>query len=167
MADLKVAPLATEAVSQAPTVAPSVKSNSDTERDVEKSTLRETSPEVDATSVAANSEKVVKEKGSEPAAYDLIKTATTASNTHGHSLKETQTREDGTEYPTGVKLGLINLALCLSVFLMALGMYNLISRWLVYSDKAAPRTLLGALRLTDFFANRQFHYCHCHPQDYR
>lgn len=30
-------------------------------------------------------------------------------------------REDGIEYPTGIKLGLIVLALCLSVFLMALG----------------------------------------------
>lgn len=34
---------------------------------------------------------------------------------------ETAKREDGTEYPTGIKLGLIVLALCLSVFLMALG----------------------------------------------
>ncbi|ORY66156.1 major facilitator superfamily domain-containing protein [Pseudomassariella vexata] len=38
----------------------------------------------------------------------------------GNSLREVETREDGTEYPTGLKLGLITLALCLSVFLMAL-----------------------------------------------
>jgi hypothetical protein len=30
------------------------------------------------------------------------------------------TSGEGIEYPTGVKLGLISLALCLSVFLMAL-----------------------------------------------
>ena len=32
-----------------------------------------------------------------------------------------QKREDGTDYPSGLKLFLIILALCLSVFLMALG----------------------------------------------
>lgn len=31
-----------------------------------------------------------------------------------------QIRDDGTPYPTGLKLGFIVLALCLSVFLMAL-----------------------------------------------
>ena len=31
-----------------------------------------------------------------------------------------ETREDGTPYPTGVKLGVIVLAICLSIFLMAL-----------------------------------------------
>ena len=31
-----------------------------------------------------------------------------------------ETREDGTPYPTGFKLGIIVLAICLSIFLMAL-----------------------------------------------
>jgi hypothetical protein len=53
-------------------------------------------------------------------ATELARHATAASKT-GESIVHTQTREDGTEYPTGMKLGLINLALCLSVFLMALG----------------------------------------------
>lgn len=50
---------------------------------------------------------------------DLTKHAT-ANSQAGHSIRPTPTREDGTEYPTGVKLGLISLALCLSVFLIAL-----------------------------------------------
>jgi hypothetical protein len=37
-----------------------------------------------------------------------------------NELKKIQTSEEGVEYPTGVRLGLITLALCLSVFLMAL-----------------------------------------------
>ncbi|OAA53910.1 Major facilitator superfamily domain, general substrate transporter [Niveomyces insectorum RCEF 264] len=36
------------------------------------------------------------------------------------ALAQTATREDGTAYPSGTRLGLIMLALCLSVFLMAL-----------------------------------------------
>lgn len=35
-------------------------------------------------------------------------------------LRKIQTSDEGNVYPTGLKLGLISLALCLSVFLMAL-----------------------------------------------
>lgn len=45
----------------------------------------------------------------------------TATSKAGQSLRATNTRDDGTEYPSGMKLNLIVLALCLSVFLMALG----------------------------------------------
>lgn len=38
-----------------------------------------------------------------------------------HKSHATTIREDGSEYPTGLKLTLITIALCLSVFLMALG----------------------------------------------
>ena len=38
----------------------------------------------------------------------------------GHELKQIQTSESGIEYPSGLRLNLISLALCLSVFLMAL-----------------------------------------------
>jgi hypothetical protein len=38
----------------------------------------------------------------------------------GHDLSLVKTSESGVEYPHGLKLGLITLALCLSVFLMAL-----------------------------------------------
>lgn len=37
------------------------------------------------------------------------------------SVNTLQKREDGTDYPSGINLFLIVLALCLSVFLMALG----------------------------------------------
>lgn len=47
---------------------------------------------------------------------------TTAVSKSGDSIDRTRTREDGTEYPTGMKLALIVIALCLSIFLMALGM---------------------------------------------
>lgn len=51
---------------------------------------------------------------------ELTRQATAVSKT-GQSIRAAQTREDGEDYPTGMKLGLITLALCLSVFLMALG----------------------------------------------
>lgn len=38
----------------------------------------------------------------------------------GSTSRDTPARDDGTPYPTGLKLGFIVLALCLSVFLMAL-----------------------------------------------
>lgn len=37
-----------------------------------------------------------------------------------NELQRVQTSEDGVEYPTGMKLAFISLALCLSVFLIAL-----------------------------------------------
>jgi hypothetical protein len=40
------------------------------------------------------------------------------------SLGAAQTRDDGTEYPQGVKLAVIVLALCLAIFLMALEYYT-------------------------------------------
>jgi hypothetical protein len=43
-----------------------------------------------------------------------------ATKMDGHDLSKIKTSETGVEYPHGVKLGLISLALCLSVFLMAL-----------------------------------------------
>ncbi|CAG8366582.1 unnamed protein product [Penicillium salamii] len=51
---------------------------------------------------------------------ELVKTETAKPDNEINSLKATTTREDGTEYPTGPKLALIVLALCLSVFLVAL-----------------------------------------------
>jgi hypothetical protein len=53
---------------------------------------------------------------------DLERTPTIISKRQSHTgtIEKTRTREDGEEYPHGVKLALISLALCLSVFLMAL-----------------------------------------------
>lgn len=67
----------------------------------------------------------IKEKGStaEEAptapAPDLVRTLSRVA-TAASELRRTETRQDGTEYPGGVKLALITVALCLAVFLMAL-----------------------------------------------
>lgn len=58
---------------------------------------------------------------------DTIVKVATATSATGSKLQQTTTREDGTEYPKGVMLGLIILALCLSVFTMALGMLAIIN----------------------------------------
>ncbi|CAK7563297.1 MAG: hypothetical protein SEPTF4163_001162 [Sporothrix epigloea] len=52
--------------------------------------------------------------------HGLNKIETANSHVGTHSIAPTATREDGSEYPTGMRLGLIMLALCLAVFLMAL-----------------------------------------------
>ncbi|EAQ82879.1 hypothetical protein CHGG_11055 [Chaetomium globosum CBS 148.51] len=51
---------------------------------------------------------------------DALARQATATSKTGKAFEPTPTREDGTEYPGGVTLGLIVLALCLSVFTMAL-----------------------------------------------
>jgi hypothetical protein len=68
---------------------------------------------------AAPSNRVPTPAGDPEKHSELARQATAVSKT-GQSIQQTQTREDGTEYPSGMKLGLIVLALCLSVFLMAL-----------------------------------------------
>ncbi|KAJ4291393.1 MFS sugar transporter [Collariella sp. IMI 366227] len=69
----------------------------------------------------APSRASVSDDGKTSAAGDQtdIDVATSTSKT-GPKLETTTTREDGAEYPTGLTLGLIVLALCLSVFVMAL-----------------------------------------------
>ena len=57
--------------------------------------------------------------GVEPAAH-LPETALQSTETEKLNGKKPQLREDGTEYPGGIKLHLIMLAVCLAVFLMAL-----------------------------------------------
>lgn len=49
-----------------------------------------------------------------------LKKTKSAAEIQQEDLKRVMTSPDGIEYPTGVKLQLISLALCLSVFLMAL-----------------------------------------------
>jgi hypothetical protein len=55
--------------------------------------------------------------------HTLAQTATAEPDSLHSPVEAVNTREDGTEYPTGLKLGLIALALCLSVFLVALGTF--------------------------------------------
>ncbi|CAK7563296.1 MAG: hypothetical protein SEPTF4163_001160 [Sporothrix epigloea] len=52
--------------------------------------------------------------------HGLTKIETSNSHVGSHSIARTATREDGTEYPKGMRLAIIMLALCLAVFLMAL-----------------------------------------------
>ncbi|KAI8632696.1 putative efflux pump [Xylariaceae sp. FL1651] len=54
------------------------------------------------------------------ARVELERRKTEASEKHGDSIRPVTTRDDGTEYPTGIKLILIIVALCLAVFVMAL-----------------------------------------------
>lgn len=65
----------------------------------------------------------IKEKDDAPEppapAADLVHTLSRVA-TAASELRRTETRQDGTEYPSGVKLALITVALCLAVFLMAL-----------------------------------------------
>ncbi|KAI2640361.1 putative efflux pump [Hypomontagnella submonticulosa] len=100
-----------EASSRAPTLAGSNASFTDRSRD-EKTPPSRDQPSDSASSVDFDEEP--REKIQELAKHS------TAHSRNGEPMHQIQTREDGTEYPTGLKLGLITLALCLSVFLMAL-----------------------------------------------
>ncbi|KAH9902351.1 putative efflux pump [Xylariomycetidae sp. FL2044] len=121
MSDLK--PRASfESVSQAPTVAPSSSSATDPEK--ADSVRLSTSSRSSASTARPVADTVEKEEERTDALADALTDAltkqATARSKHGDELRPVQTREDGTEYPTGAKLALITLALCLSVFLMAL-----------------------------------------------
>lgn len=96
------------------------------------------------TSAKNASEKQEEKDGS------LARQPTAVSNS-GKKVEQVKTREDGAEYPGGMTLGLVVLALCLSVFTMALGKRT--AGWLV------------AVRLTS--SRRQFHHRDCNPQDHR
>lgn len=68
-----------------------------------------------------------------------LKKTKSAAEIQQEELNRVHTSAEGVEYPTGVKLQLISLALCLSVFLMALvscaefpqdhGIVNVYSNW--------------------------------------
>jgi len=110
--------------SQAPTIAPSRSSFEKDNSAIETDTVSGRSiatpggpgqAEVESiTAPAEVAEAEIEKHG------DLARAPTSASHAGGKSLQPTQTREDGSEYPTGLRLGLISLALCLAVFLMAL-----------------------------------------------
>ncbi|KAH6660659.1 putative efflux pump [Truncatella angustata] len=109
-----------EGGSEAPTVAASASSIADREKDIDAYSVREntsqpvTSHTMDRTAqplapVPTEAEKVIE-----------LTTQVTANSQSANTIREVQTREDGVQYPTGMKLFLISLALCLSVFLIAL-----------------------------------------------
>ncbi|KAK0667512.1 putative efflux system protein [Cercophora samala] len=113
------------AESQAPTVAPSSKSISDDE----KASNSGDKTDIDAGSSTDTTEKASASKqpqitteaaDNEKAGSILAKHPTAVSQAGSKKLEPSKTREDGEEYPTGIKLAAIVTALCLSVFLMAL-----------------------------------------------
>ena len=104
--------------SKAPTVAPSYRSLSEVEK-ASVENLRQ-QPD-DAVSEASEEQQQQQPAEENEKGNELTLHATAASHAGGASVRQVATRDDGTEYPTGVKFGLIMLALCLSVFLVALG----------------------------------------------
>lgn len=111
MTDLKAGSAITTADSEAPTIAGSSTSLSEKARSFNEDTASE--------QVEQSEANPQQQTGDDEKHHDLTQQRTAASQGE-HSLRPTTTREDGTEYPSGMKLGLINLALCLAVFLMAL-----------------------------------------------
>jgi len=71
-------------------------------------------------SSSLDTEQVSAQETTQNEKHNDLRQQTTATSNHGQPVHRIRTREDGTEYPTGMKLVLISLALCLSVFLMAL-----------------------------------------------
>lgn len=98
----------------------------------EKSTLNDSSADTLKSSTRSTNEKEADYEATQP--EPVARTATrTSTHTHNTDLKKVTSAKDvqenlqrimtsgeGVEYPTGMRLGLISLALCLSVFLMAL-----------------------------------------------
>lgn len=98
-------------------------SSSMTTTDMEKEQAQnpQTNPPSDAYHHVDISVKEKEHAPEQPAtpAPDLVHTLSRVA-TAASELRRTETRQDGTEYPGGVKLVLITIALCLAVFLMAL-----------------------------------------------
>ncbi len=111
--------------SEVPTLAPSRASASDDGK-ASATGGEQTDVEIGLTTadLASPSEKQQPPKEKQD---DLARQATATSKT-GKALELTATREDGSEYPKGLTLALIVLALCLSVFTMALGKPHRASR---------------------------------------
>ncbi|KAK0702544.1 major facilitator superfamily domain-containing protein [Apiosordaria backusii] len=113
------------AESQAPTVAPSSRSISDDEKasNSGERTDIDAGSSTDATEKASTSkqpEVTTTAADNEKGDNILAKHPTAVSQAGSKKLEPSKTREDGEEYPTGVKLAAIVIALCLSVFVMAL-----------------------------------------------
>jgi hypothetical protein len=92
------------------------KSSPPPSRDGEKSALPSTHENQREEEAAAAASSTPDSYAQEKAGLEEVK----VSAEDGSDLKKIRTSDSNVEYPTGVKLGLISLALCLSVFLMAL-----------------------------------------------
>ncbi|PQE27354.1 putative DHA14-like major facilitator ABC transporter protein [Rutstroemia sp. NJR-2017a WRK4] len=116
MTDEKLNPSATST-----STAVSMSSYSDNEKERSTHAGAGLDPEKDTTTTTSNSKapSVHEELKNETSPVELKKTRS-AKEVQAEELQRINTSAEGVEYPTGVKLGLISLALCLSVFLMAL-----------------------------------------------
>ena len=115
--EIPVPPPATATESQ-PTIPPSAASMTE---DDKVSSKGATASETDAASTnPTNAITGAAEADNEKSASNELKQQATATSKHGSTIEPSRTREDGVAYPKGYELFLITLALCLSVFLIAL-----------------------------------------------
>ncbi len=99
--------------------APTVVTSNGSISDAEKASLAQSARDTDAVSVAGEPSRQAEAQEDEKA--NPLALHPTATSKAGDAVQQVVTREDGSAYPTGLKFGLIMLALCLSVFLVALG----------------------------------------------
>jgi hypothetical protein len=102
-----------QAGSRDPTLAPSTVSTIQ-----EKDAVSTSAPAQSHSSMESSRDSRLSSAGAhEPGALAKTQTAKTE---NGEPIQQIMTREDGSEYPKGMKLTLITVALCLSVFLISL-----------------------------------------------
>jgi hypothetical protein len=106
--------------SEVPTLDPSRVSVSDDDGKA-SSVARREQTDIDVDSTSNPIDVLVHDEKAKHASSTLARQATATSKSGGAKLEQVPTRDDGTEYPRGMTLALIVLALCLSVFTMALG----------------------------------------------
>ena len=108
-----------EAPASEPTLAPSTHSRASFEKEARSLVSSRGKP---VSSSGNSRSSIVKDETAEEDVElaDVLAKVQTARTQNGSALHPTETREDGTEYPSGTKLILISVALCLSVFLTAL-----------------------------------------------
>ncbi|KAI1810496.1 MFS general substrate transporter [Poronia punctata] len=104
-----------QSASRDPTLAPSISSSTMMEKEKEK----DKGPYQSSVDIPGSSSSRTEAEDEDVDALGQIQTTKTQNN-EGDTVQQVFTREDGTEYPSGVKLTLISLSLCLSVFLISL-----------------------------------------------
>ena len=153
------------AESQAPTIVPDSTSISDDEKNsaVETGKAEANVSEKPAETSSSAEKPAPEPKNDNEKQTPLSRKQTAASNAGSNALDQIRTREDGEEYPVGMKLALIVLALCLSVFVMALGMTIL--SFLTYMPIDILPHLLASISNT--FPPRQLNHCNRHSKNHR
>lgn len=136
-----------------PSQRPAVTPSSASATDLDKASAIGNQTDIDAESsdpidISLQNEKQDEKQGEKVSSLARQPTATSNS---GKRIDRVKTREDGAEYPGGMTLVLIVLALCLSVFTMALGKAH--RQW-------SSSAIADGVR-------RQFHHRNRHPEDHR